>query len=181
MVKLKPFDIQNVGIHYQWNNDEELNYYDSDYPHKSESFESFLNRIKDLIDNNQTSMLLEIHVQRTNELIGVVGLVDIDHYNKRCNIECSIGNREYWHKGYGTKAVVKALEYCYKEIGMNKVGTTAFDFNKKWIGLVEGVGFKKEGILRQHTFKKGAYHDKFIYGMLKAEFEQKIVRAAIYS
>ncbi len=179
MVKLKPFDLQNVGIHYQWNNDEELNFYDSDYPHKSESFESFITRIKDLLNNNPTSELLEIHLQENNELIGVVGIHDIDYYNKRCTIECTIGDRQYWHKGYGTEAVIKALGYCYNEIGMNKVSTTAFDFNKTWIGLIQTVGFKREGALRQHTLKKGEFHDKLIYGILKSEYKNTWLKATI--
>lgn len=41
MVEIKPFDLQNITLHYKWNNDEELTYYDSEYPHAHESFESF--------------------------------------------------------------------------------------------------------------------------------------------
>lgn len=179
MVKLKPFDMQNVDIHYQWNNDEELNFYDSDYPHKSESFESFLKRIKEILNDNRTSELLEIHLQSNNELIGVVGIHDIDYYNKRCTIECTIGDKQYWHKGYGREAVMKTLGYCYNEKGMNKVVTTAFDFNETWIGLIKRVGFRQEGALRQHTLKNGEFHDKLIYGILKSEYKDTRLQAAV--
>ncbi len=176
MLELTPFDLKNLQIHYSWNNDRELNYFDSEYPFQFESYESFVNRIKSVIDpENTSSKLLEIHRSDTNELIGVIDIHGIDYYNSRCNLECTIGKKNYWHQGYGHDAMQSALNYCFEELDMNRVNTTAFDFNKPWIKLVKKLGFKQEGKLRQHVWKEGTCHDKLLFGILRSEYEHEAV------
>jgi RimJ/RimL family protein N-acetyltransferase len=173
MIKLKPFNWGHVETHYEWNNDRELNYYDSDYPHTYESFESFVTRLKGTmnttVDRNQ---IFEIICEETDELIGVVDILGIDRINNRCLIESTIGNREFRNKGFGKLAMLQALDYCFNELGMNKVSTVAFDFNEKWINLVSGMGFEEEGRLRKHVVKNGNYCDKIIFSMLKTEYNE---------
>lgn len=180
MVEIKPFDLQNVTVHYKWNNDPELNYYDSDYPHQHESFDAFLKRIKSVLDNNNpSSELFEIHLAENDKLIGIVDIHAIDEYNKRCFVNCTIGDRDFAGMGYDVAAMKKVLKYCFNHLGMNKVGTAAFDFNTSWIDQVTGLGFQKEGELREHVLKKGEYCDKLIFSLLKREFEPAANRQAV--
>lgn len=173
MVEIKPFDLQNVSIHYRWNNDEELNYYDSEYPHQVESFESFLKRIKSVLDeNNRTARLFEIHLSENDKLIGIVDIHAIDEYNRRCFVNCTIGDRDYAEKGYDIEALQKTLKYCFEELEMHKVGTTAFDFNTYWIEQVGKLGFKKEGELREHVLKKGKFRNKLLLSLLESEYRK---------
>lgn len=172
MVEIKPFDLQNVKVHYKWNNDEELNYYDSEYPHEFESFDSFLKRIKSVMDEKNTSSeLFEIHLSENDKLIGIVDIHAIDTYNRRCFVNCTIGDREYNGRQYEIEALKKSLVYCFEKLEMHKVGTTAFDFNTRWIEEVRQIGFKKEGELREHVLKKGVFRNKLIFGILSEEFE----------
>lgn len=171
MVTITPFDLQNVSLHYKWNNDKELTYYDSEYPHEHESFESFLKRIKMVVDSeNKTAELFEIHTEKDGKLIGIVDLHAIDVYNRRCYVNCTIGDREFAGQGIEEEALQKMLAYCFNDKGLHKVATTAFDFNTAWISKVEELGFHKEGELRQHVLKKGEYCNKLIYSMLADEF-----------
>lgn len=180
MVSLTPFDLKNLPTHYNWDNDKELNYFDSEYPFQHESFESFSARIKSVIDpENTTSQLLEIHRSDTDELIGVIDIHGIDYHNSRCNLECTIGKREDWRKGYGCFAMQSALEYCFEELGMNRVNTTAFDFNKPWIKLVKKLGFRQEGKLRQHVWKNDGFHDKLLFGILHSEYDAEAVYSVV--
>ncbi|MEX1135290.1 MAG: GNAT family protein [Balneolales bacterium] len=173
MVELKPFNLINAETHFKWNSDEELNYFDSDYPLLPESYESFINRLNLITDkNNKTSQLLEIHESNLKTLIGIVDIHNIDLHNRRCNIECSIGEREYRHQGYGTAALEKALAYCFEEHNMHKVSATSFDFNKKWIKILGKMNFRQEGILREHVRKNDSYCNKLLFGLLKEEYIQ---------
>ncbi|MDX1617683.1 MAG: GNAT family protein [Balneolaceae bacterium] len=173
MVEIKPFDLQNVTVHYKWNNDEELNYYDSEYPHEIESFDSFLNRIKTVLDEENTaSELFEIHLAQNDKLIGIVDIHAIDAYNRRCYVNCTIGDREYSGSAYEMGALKQSLDYCFEQLKMHKVLTTAFDFNTQWIGEVRQLGFRKEAELRKHVLKKGIYRNKLIFGLLSDEYEK---------
>lgn len=172
MVQIKAFNLENVSTHYKWNNDKELNYYDSDYPHQHESFEAFLKRIKLVLDkDDRTNELFEIHLTESNKLIGIVDIHAIDKYNKRCFVNCTIGDREYAEKGYETEALKKVLSYCFNKKGMHKVGVVAFDFNTSWIEAVEKIGFQQEGQLREHVLKDDQYCDKLIFSLLESDFK----------
>jgi RimJ/RimL family protein N-acetyltransferase len=174
MVEIKEFDLQNVSVHYKWNNDKELNYYDSDYPHQHESFETFLKRIKSVLDErNETNELFEIHLAENDKLIGIVDIHAIDKYNRRCFVNCTIGDREYAGKGYDVEALKIVLAHCFNDKEMHKVATTAFDFNTSWIESVEKLGFKKEGQLREHVIKKDEYCDKLLFSLLESDYQSK--------
>lgn len=172
MVEIKPLDLQNVTVHYKWNNDEELNYYDSEYPHQHESFESFLKRVKSVVDNrNQTAELFEIHLPENDTLIGIVDIHAIDEYNQRCFVNCTIGDRNFAGKDYDLEAMKIILAHCFNEKNMHKVGATAFDFNTSWIKQLKKLGFKQEGELREHVLKKGTFRNKLIFSLLQKEYE----------
>ena len=172
MVEIKPLDLQNVTVHYKWNNDEELNYYDSEYPHQHESFDSFLKRVKSVVDNrNQTAELFEIHLSENDTLIGIVDIHAIDEHNQRCFVNCTIGDRNFAGKGYDLEAMKIILAHCFKEKNMHKVGATAFDFNTSWIKQLKKLGFKQEGELREHVLKKGTFRNKLIFSLLQKEYQ----------
>ena len=174
MVEIKEFDLQNVSVHYKWNNDKELNYYDSDYPHRHEDFDAFLRRIKSVLDDrNETADLFEIHLKESDELIGIVDIHSIDTYNRRCYVNCTIGDRDYAEQGYAVEAMKIVLDHCFNEKNMHKVATTAFDFNHFWIDSVEKLGFRKEGQLREHVLKGERYSDKLIFSLLQREYSEK--------
>ncbi len=182
MVEIKEFDLQNVSVHYKWNNDKELNYYDSDYPHQHEDFDAFLQRIKSVLsERNDRADLFEVHLKETDKLIGIVDIHAIDKYNRRCHVNCTIGDRTYAGQGYEIEALKTVLAHCFNEKGMHKVATTAFDFNTSWIESVKKLGFKQEGQLREHVLKKNEYCDKLIFSMLATEYQssqQEIPTAA---
>ncbi len=187
MIELRPLNWANIEKHYEWNNDEELNYYDSDFPYEKESFESFKTRFKALHHPGNTKAgIFEIIHKENNELIGIVDFHSIDLINKRCFLEITIAVEKYRNKGYGKDALKKALYHCFNVMKLNKVSTSSFDFNASWINLVARVGFKQEGTLRQHVFKRGKYHDKLIYGLLAEEYANSTMymepaREAAYS
>lgn len=172
MVELKPFNWANLNTHFEWNNDSELTYYDSDYPHQHESFESFVSRVKRLnSEANKSCQIFEITSAFNGELIGVVDITGIDQINNRCCVEVTIGNKEYRNKGFGKMAMLQTLKHCFSNLGMHKISCVSFDFNECWIHLVKTLGFQEEGRLRKHVKKEKNYCDKIIFGLLKEEYD----------
>jgi len=171
MIDLQPFKLENVKKHYNWNNDREISFNDSEYPHRFESFDSFYSRMKSLMENpNRNGELFEIVDSDHNEVIGVIEVYGIDNYNKRCFVSCTIGNKKYRGRGFGKKSLEMILKYCFNELKMNKVGAVSFDFNDKWIHILKKAGFSKEGELRNHVKKASRYRNKLIFSILKNEF-----------
>lgn len=66
-----------------------------------------------------------------------------------------------------TRGVLKTIfQYCFNSLGVERVTGMQAASNVRAHKLVEGVGFKLEGVLRMGWYGK---EDAWIYGMLKSE------------
>lgn len=79
--------------------------------------------------------------------------------------------RAHWRKGYASDAVKILLRYFFHELRYEKATAHIYGFNEGSVGLHERLGFKREGQLRNMIFTNGRYHDEYVYGLLKSEFD----------
>lgn len=65
---------------------------------------------------------------------------------------------------------------CHKtfELGTRKIKARIISYNKAAISLVEQVGFKFEGCLRQELLKNGQYVDLTVYSLFKDFFYENM-------
>ena len=169
---LRPLDPENIYQHYEWNNDRELNRLDSEFPFERESFHVFKKRFDQMVDNPAPFCCdFEIHTD-DDSLIGVAHVTQINKHNRRCTASITIGNRDYWNKGYGGAALERILQYCFETLDMHRVGTEVFEYNDAWEGLVESMGFVKEGTLRDYLHRDGRFWDLHVYALLATEYER---------
>ena len=76
----------------------------------------------------------------------------------------------YQKQGYATEAVRAVLDRLFRVQGLHKVTGECDARNVASAGLMERLGFTREGLLRQQTFIKGEWTDDLIYGLLAAEW-----------
>ena len=76
-------------------------------------------------------------------------------------------------KGMGTILCTKMLDFLFWELNVHKVCAEVLAFNERSLGFHEKMGFKKEGILKEHTFKDNKYIDVHLYGIFKSEWTLK--------
>ncbi|WP_417356081.1 GNAT family N-acetyltransferase [Flavobacterium sp.] len=105
----------------------------------------------------------------TTKLIGYVVIKNISVRTSKCELAYFI-DMDYEGKGITTKAVANAVDFCFTEIGMNKVFICTSPVNRGSQRVAEKNGFVKEGILRQE-FRNGygEFEDIIYYGLLKSE------------
>jgi RimJ/RimL family protein N-acetyltransferase len=78
--------------------------------------------------------------------------------------------RAYQKKGYATEAVGAVLDRLFRVQGLHKVTGECDARNTASAGLMERLGFTREGHLRQQTWIKGEWTDDLIYGLLAEEW-----------
>lgn len=77
---------------------------------------------------------------------------------------------EHQGAGYGREAVALAIDYAFATYDHPGVEARVFDFNDASIGLLESLGFEREGCLRNRRFVDGAYRDTLWYGLAREDW-----------
>lgn len=174
-VKFTPLQMDNIHRHFRWNNDPELNRLDSEFPYEEESFGAFKSRFEQMCDNPSPSHRnFEIHALDDDEtLIGVAYATRISAHNLHAQLGITIGDRDYWGRGYGRSSFRLLLSFCFEHLGLHRVCAETFEYHTAWRDLVEGMGFKKEGTVREYLRRDGTYWDKEIYGLLEQEYRAR--------
>lgn len=99
------------------------------------------------------------------------GMVSFEPSSDVTGTSHALFRRDFW----GRATTEQALRLVYAEVfagGTHKIVGTPFRDNHAMIALAHQVGFQKEGILREHTKRKGLYVDMVVMGMTQGDFER---------
>ena len=112
-----------------------------------------------------------IHVRDEDEPVGVISLMNISDANESAELSVIVGNPDDRHQGYGTEAIELLLRYAFEELGLNRVGLSAFEFNGEAIAAYEKLGFVVEGRYRQAIKRNSGFHDAILMSIVKDEWQ----------
>lgn len=102
------------------------------------------------------------------EPIGAVSVVDA-HY-KRPEIRYWLAP-EYHGQGYGADAAATAVDYAFRNYQAPAVGAGAYAFNDASMGVLESLGFDREGVVRSMSYVDGEWVDMVQYGLLREDWD----------
>ncbi|HEX2373074.1 MAG TPA: GNAT family protein [Actinomycetota bacterium] len=72
--------------------------------------------------------------------------------------------------GYATEAVGRLLHYLLVERGKHRVSATCDDRNTRSAAVLERVGMRREGHLRESTWSKGEWTSDLLSAVLRGEW-----------
>lgn len=111
-----------------------------------------------------------ICVHQGRELIGCIGL-EILREHGRAELGYWIG-KPFWGRGYATEASAAMIEYAFDMLHLHRVYASHFATNAASGRVLEKIGMKHEGVLREHVEKWGCYHDSVQWGLTEADYLQ---------
>ena len=106
-----------------------------------------------------------------NEMIGRLGLYNIDLANKSASIGYWL-DKEWRGKGIITRCCKAVIAEGFTRLHLNRIEIRAATGNYKSQAIPERLGFKKEGIIRQGEFVNNDFIDLYVYSILKEEWEK---------
>ncbi|WP_232687258.1 GNAT family N-acetyltransferase [Halobacterium zhouii] len=78
---------------------------------------------------------------------------------------------DYQGQGYGSDAASTVVEYAFEDLNLRRVEADVGAFNDASIGLLESLGFEREGARRDAAYYRGDYHDMLVYGLLREDWD----------
>ncbi len=109
-------------------------------------------------------------VTRTDMLlVGSVGLKDIDQEHGHAEMGFWIGV-DSWRQGYATEATQAVLHYGFETLKLNRIHAHHMLRNPASGRVLEKIGMKREGVLRERVRKWGVFEDVAVLSVLRKEW-----------
>ena len=116
---------------------------------------------------SENQLYLVIEVAATRQAIGYVRINWIDDPPRFAWLRFALGSHR--QKGYAKDALRSLFSRLFTE-GMHRVDAEVCEQNATSLGLLERLGFKREGVKRQAHFDGTAYSDYIALGLLPEDF-----------
>lgn len=97
-------------------------------------------------------------------LVGAIGLI-LALPDRRAELGYWIGV-PWWNRGYATEAGRAIMAHGFATLGLHRVMARHFARNPASGRVMQKLGMEREGVLRQHVLKWGAFEDLVVYAVL---------------
>jgi RimJ/RimL family protein N-acetyltransferase len=173
---LREFVAEDWRAVYAYQNDPRyLEFYE--WEHRSEQdVKAFVHRFIDQqTEFPRIKFQLAIVLPKNNKVIGNVGIRKRDVKTYTAEMGYELDPRE-WNNGYATEAATAMLQFAFEQLRLHRVMARVNANNGNSIRLLEKLGMRQEGRLREDEFFKGRYWDTLVYGMLEEEWRWKVAK-----
>ena len=105
-------------------------------------------------------------------IIGTCTLFHFDRSNRRAEIGFALG-RNWWGRGLMGEALTVLLDFAFEELGLRRIEADTDPGNSASIRLLESLGFRREGLLRERWNVGGELQDTVFLGLLAREYRPR--------
>ena len=171
-VYLRPFKIEDAEKINNWRNTEEI-YHFTGGRFRFVSLEMERKWIMDKMTNNIKNEYFAICLNDdSQEIIGYIGLTDIDIYNLSGFINGPVFGLEHRKSIFVIDTMKQILEYGFMHIGLNRMTGGVLDEHINSKVMNEMMGFSFEGIAKEAIYKRHKYHDLWRYAILYSDWKR---------
>jgi len=142
-----------------------------DAPYPREEGERFIREIaRDHPDTAGEWFQFAVALRATGQLIGDCAAKPQADDPRQCEIGFTIAP-DHQGRGYATEAVRLLVGYLFTGRGKHRITAYCDARNAASAALLERLGMRREGHLRESTWAKGEWTDDLVYGLLRDEWQ----------
>jgi [ribosomal protein S5]-alanine N-acetyltransferase len=102
------------------------------------------------------------------EAIGTVGLLRVNHEHRRGELGYDLARR-WWGKGLATEAAAAVVAWGFAVMGLHRIEAGALVGNDASVRVLEKLGFREEGTLRDYLCLGAGFHSCRFFGLLATD------------
>jgi ribosomal-protein-alanine N-acetyltransferase len=110
-----------------------------------------------------------------DRVIGTVTLFLFTPEHRRCEVGFIL-HPDFWGRGLASEAVARALTWAFEDGAMERIEADVDPRNQPSQRLLEGLGFRREGLMRERWRVAGEIQDGLMLGLLRREFTSPATR-----
>jgi aminoglycoside 6'-N-acetyltransferase len=111
-----------------------------------------------------------LELKAGGEMIGDVAFCVLKEDDRQAEIGFTL-SRRYQGQGYATEALRRLLAYLFDELQLHRVRANCDPQNTASSRLLERLGLRLEGHMRQSLWFKGRWADEYWYAILREEWQ----------
>jgi [ribosomal protein S5]-alanine N-acetyltransferase len=120
----------------------------------------------------RTKFQLAITLAPQGQLIGNAGI----RMNTPDAEEADMGyelDPRYWGRGYATEAASALLAFGFRELKLHRIWAQCMAENTASAHVLEKIGMRQEGRLRENVWMKDRWWDTLVYAILEHEWQTR--------
>jgi [ribosomal protein S5]-alanine N-acetyltransferase len=116
---------------------------------------------------NYTFAVIE---QDSGCLIGGCGLEQCDGTGQHYAFGY-VFHRHWWGRGFGKEAATALVQFGFNSLEAHRLWAYVFVGNAASARILDGLGFRREGLALQSLYLRNAWHDILTFGQLHSEWK----------
>ncbi len=119
-------------------------------------------------DAQGNSMCWSLIPNGQDSMIGKCILFQFSQQNRRAEIGFIL-NHNYWRQGLMQQALEAIIEFAFKTLKLHRIEADVDMENAASLGLLEKLGFQREGLFRDRWYVYGEWQHSVMLGLLNSE------------
>ena len=161
-VVLRDKNMADARDDYTWKSDAELSRLDAS-PRLTVGFSQFLVDYAGQLRSPASGSRQFAIDTKDGKHIGNCGYYNVDEDRGEAEVGITIGDRNYWSRGYGTDAMKALVDYIFGETGLNRVYLKSLDWN-----IRAHRSFQKNGFVPCGRIIRDGYN--FVFMEMRCEW-----------
>jgi RimJ/RimL family protein N-acetyltransferase len=168
-LNLREFLLTDFDAVHSYASDPLVTRYTSFGPNTPEDTHDFLTRT--ITANDATprrSFVFGIVDRASGQLFGSGGVESCDDTGRHFALGYCL-HRDWWGRGFGSEAATALTEFGFEQLKAHRLWAHVFVGNVASARILEGLGFRQEGIALQGVYARNTWHDVITYARLRSE------------
>jgi RimJ/RimL family protein N-acetyltransferase len=172
-IRLRAIEREDIPFFVEWLNDEEVRHNLMLYiPMSMDMEEGWFNGLAQA-PMAERPLGIEVLTEERWKLIGNTSFMHIDWKDRSAEVGIFIGDKSFWSKGNGQKAMRLMVRHGFKNLNLNRIYLQVYATNPRAVRCYENSGFIHEGRLRQAHHQDGQYVDILMMSVLRSEWKEE--------
>ena len=113
-----------------------------------------------------------IALKDTGRIIGTCTLAGLDRQNRRAEIGFALAF-DCWGSGYMTESLGALLRFAFEDLHLHRIEADVDPRNETTLRLLERLGFRREGYLRERWIVGAEINDTVFLGLLESDWRAR--------
>lgn len=111
---------------------------------------------------------LGITLRGADELVGACGLRIVSHASAHGDLGYTL-RRDLWGQGYATEAARALVDFGVDVLHLHRIWATCHVDNAASARVLEKIGMRREGRLRENVKQRDGWRDSWLYALLASD------------